>query len=317
LDSLLARFAESSFWMARYMERVENLARILDVNETYAQNSEGVKEWLPIVQLYADAESFFTKHERATADAVLDFYVLDWANPGSIVAAVRMARENARSLRHLISTETWLHLNVFHNRVQQLGPADLALSNLSRVCARIKEECQLHTGIIEGTGYRSQGWYAYQIGKYVERMDQTTRLLDINYQRLLPTVADGDSSIDASQWNALLRSVADYHAFRRVHPRGMHPAKVADFLLFDRAFPRSVASCVREVDEMIRGLAEALDQSDPPWATEALSSLRAISAEVTIEDVLGSGLHDFLDQVQQQLIALTDALGDSLFGHRY
>jgi uncharacterized alpha-E superfamily protein len=317
LDSLLARFAESSFWMARYMERAENLARILDVNETYAQNSEGVKEWLPIVQLYADAEGFFTKHEHATADAVLDFYILDRANPGSIVAAVRMARENARSLRHLISTETWMHLNVFYNRMQQLGPADLALSNLSRLCARIKEDCQLHTGIIEGTGYRNQGWYAYQIGKYIERMDQTTRLLDINYHRLLPAVDDGDSLIDASQWNTLLRSVAGYHAFRRVHPRGMQPAKVADFLLFDRAFPRSFALCVREVDEMIWGLAGLLGESDPPWAKGALSRLGAIAAEVTIESVLASGLHDFLDQIQQHLIALTDALGDALFGHRY
>jgi uncharacterized alpha-E superfamily protein len=150
-------------------------------------------------------------------------------------------------------------------------------------------------------------------------MDQTTRLLDINYHRLLPVVDDGDSSIDASQWNALLRSVAGYHAFRRVHPRGMQPAKVADFLLFDRAFPRSVASGVREVDEMIWGLAGLLGESDPPWATGALSSLRAIGAEVevTIHDVLASDLHDFLDQVQQHLIALTDALGDALFGHRY
>ena len=235
MDSLLARFAESSFWMARYMERAENLARILDVNETFAQNSEGVKEWLPIVQLYSDAERFFDTHEAATADAVLHFYVLDRSNPTSIAATVQMARENARSLRHVISTETWTHLNVFYNRLLELRQADLELSNLSRVCARIKEDCQLHTGIMEGTGYRTQSWYAYQIGKQIERMDQATRLLDINYHRLLPAVDEAGSPIDASQWNALLRSVAGYHAFRRVHPRGMQPAKVAEFLLFDLA----------------------------------------------------------------------------------
>ena len=136
MDSLLARFAENSFWMARQMERAENLARILDVNETFAQNGEGVKEWLPIVQLHSDAERFF-----------------------------------ARTLRHLISTETWTHLNVFYNRLQKLTLDDLALSNLTRVCAGIKEDCQLHTGIMEGTGYRTQSWYAYQIGKQIERMD--------------------------------------------------------------------------------------------------------------------------------------------------
>ena len=117
---LLARFAENSFWMARYMERAENLARTIDVNETFAQNSEGVNEWLPIVHLYADADRFFAIHSEATADAVLHFYLLDRDNPNSLVSAVYTARENARSLRHLISTETWSHLNVFYNRLLEL-----------------------------------------------------------------------------------------------------------------------------------------------------------------------------------------------------
>ena len=317
MDSLLARFAENSFWMARYMERVENLARILDVNETFAQNSDGVKEWLPIVQLYDDAERFFEDHEAATADAVLHFYVLDRGNPTSIAATVQMARENARSLRHVISTETWTHLNVFYNRLLELRQADLELSNLSRVCARIKEDCQLHTGIMEGTGYRTQSWYAYQIGKQIERMDQATRLLDINYHRLLPAVDEAGSPIDASQWNALLRSVAGYHAFRRVHPRGMQPAKVAEFLLFDLAFPRSVALCIRAIDELALAFAARIGQDDPPWAMGALATLRAVARDTTIEDVMATGLHEFLDQIQRHLIVFTDELGDGLFGHRY
>lgn len=317
MDSLLARFAENSFWMARYMERVENLARILDVNETFAQNNEGVKEWLPIVQLYSDAERFFEDHEAATADAVLHFYVLDRDNPTSIAATVQMARENARSLRHVISTESWAHINVFYNRLLTLRQADLELSNLSRVCARIKEDCQLHTGIMEGTGYRTQSWYAYQIGKQIERMDQATRLLDINYHRLLPAVDEAGSPIDASQWNALLRSVAGYHAFRRVHPRGMQPAKVAEFLLFDLAFPRSVGLCIRAIDELAQAFAARIGQDDPPWALGALSTLRDVARDTTIEDVMATGLHEFLDQIQRHLIVFTDELGDGLFGHRY
>ena len=276
-----------------------------------------MKEWLPIVQLYSDAERFFSIHEEATADLVLHFYVLDRSNPTSIAATVQMARENARSLRHLISTETWSHLNVFHNRLQKLAPDDLALSNLSRVCATIKEDCQLHSGIIEGTGYRNQGWYAYQIGKQIERADQTTRLLDINYHRLLPEVDEAGSPLDDSQWNALLRSVAGYHAFRRVNPRGMQPAKVAEFLLFDFAFPRSVALCIRELAELVEELAALLGASDPPMPTETLRTLRRIGSETGIDDVLASGLHEFLDQIQRRLITLTDELGDAWFGQRY
>lgn len=317
MDSLLARFAENSFWMARYMERAENLARILDVNETFAQNGEGVKEWLPIVQLYDDSERFFSGHEEATADAVLHFYVLDRANPTSITATVAAARENARTLRHLISTESWTHLNVFYNRLQKLTLDDLALSNLSRVCAGLKEDCQLHTGIIEGTGYRSQSWYAYQIGKQIERMDQTTRLLDINYHRLLAAVDESGSPLDASQWNALLRSAAGYHAFRRIHPRGMQPAKVAEFLLFDLAFPRSVALCARELDGLIAALAALIGETETPMPTGTLETLRRIGRESSIEAVLEGGLHEYLDQLQRHLTALTDELGGAIFGHHH
>jgi uncharacterized alpha-E superfamily protein len=316
LPSLLARFAENNFWLARYMERAENLARILDVNETFAQDSRGAEDWLPIVQLHTDAERFFAAHDAATAEAVIHFYVLDRANPTSIIAAVRMARENARSLRHLISTEMWRHLNVFYNRLVALGPADLALSNLSHLCATIKEDCQLHAGIVEGTYYRDQGWYFYHLGKYLERADQTTRLLDINYHRLMPAPGDAATQVDASQWNAVLRSAAGYHAFRRAYPSGMEPAKVAGFLLFDPGFPRSVAVCVREMDELFRGLIPLLDLADTPARLGALEGLRRAAAGTDVNQVLTTGLHEFLDQLQLQLIALTNDLGSTFFGHR-
>jgi uncharacterized alpha-E superfamily protein len=316
LLDLLARFAENSYWMARYMERAENLARTIDVNETFAQNSEGVNEWLPIVQLYADSDRFFEHHGEATADAVLYFYILDRENPNSVLSTVFIARENARSLRHLISTETWQQLNVFYNRLLKLQPRDLALSQLSRLCLSIKEDCQLHTGIIEGTGFRDQAWYIYQIGKYLERMDQTTRLLDINYHRLLPSLQQVGTEIDASRWNAVLRSVAGYHAFRRVHPRGMSPSTVADFLLFDPSFQRSVAVCIEIVDEMFTRLS-SLVASDIGHAGESLATLRTIGKETSIEQVIVTGLHEFLDHLQQHIISLNDELGDSLFGHRY
>jgi uncharacterized alpha-E superfamily protein len=315
LPSLLARFAENSFWLARYMERAENLARILDVNETFAQDGQGPEDWLPIVHLHDDGERFFATHKTATAEAVIRFYVLDRANPSSIIAAVRMARENARALRHLISTEMWRHLNVFYNRLVALGPADLTLSNLSSLCVTIKEDCQLHAGIVEGTYYRDQGWYFYQLGKYLERTDQTTRLLDINYHRLMPSPDQADTQVDAGQWNAVLRSAAGYHAFRRAYPSGMEPAKVADFLLFDRGFPRSVAVCVREMDELFGGLTSLPDLAGAPVRMGALEALRRASEASDVNQVLTTGLHEFLDQLQLQLIGLTNDLRSTFFGH--
>ena len=317
MANLLARFAENTFWMARYVERADNLARILDITNTFAQNDRGEHEWLPIVQLYRDDELFFEHHDEATADAVLPFYLLNRKNPTSLVATVHAARENARSLRHLISTETWTQLNMFHNRLQALRPRDLTLTKLSSLCAEIKEACQLHTGIIEGTGYRDQSWYVYQIGKYLERADQTTRLLDINYHRLLPSPTDVGTQIDASRWNALLRSVAGYHAFRRAHPRGMEPATVAGFLLSDGSFQRSVAMCIYQVEDLLKGLSSLVEMNDVVLPQARIAALRVTVSEVDIGDVIMVGLHQFLDRVQQDLITLTDELGDLLFGYRY
>ncbi len=311
---LLARFAENCFWMARYMERAENLARILDVNETFARDQLGAQDWLPIVQINADGERFFARHDAATVEAVIDFYMLDRNNPNSIVAAVGAARENARSLRHVISTEMWAHLNVFHGRLAALTPADLALSELSRLCAMIKENCQTHAGITEGTFYRDEGWYFYEIGKQIERADQTTRLLDIKYHRLLPSPGDVGNEVDAGQWNALLRSVAGYHAFRRIHPRGMNPAIVAGFLLFSTAFPRSVAVCAGRVDALLMALETDYGLGGTPAATEALDALCKVLRGGDIERVIADGLHEFLDRTQMRLNTLTDALRVSFFG---
>ena len=313
MSSLLARFAENNFWMARYVERAENLARILDVNETFARDSHGAQDWLPIVQLQADESRFFAVHDRATARSVVQFYVVDRDNPTSIISAVGMARENARTLRHLISTEMWRHLNVFYNRLCELAPENLTLAELANLCATVKESCQTHTGITEGTFYRDQDWYFYQLGKFIERADQTTRLLDIKYHRLLPSVEDVGSPVDIGQWNALLRSVAGYHAFRRVHPRGMRPANVAGFLLFNPNFPRSAMICVRQLDAILREFEIRFGLR--VTATGSVAELFTALEARDIDDVMREGLHDFLDWIQLRLIALTNEMGATLFGH--
>ena len=316
MSNILARHAESAFWMARYMERAENLARILDVNETFARDSTGAPDWLPIVQLQADDEIFFETHPEATAEAVVGFYVLDRDNANSIASSVYMARENARALRHLLSTEMWTHLNVFHNRLDALTAADIALPKLSSLCSTIKLDCQLHTGITEGTLHRDEHWYFYQIGKYLERADQTTRLLDIKYHTLLPSPDAVGTPVDVSQWNALLRSVAAYHAFRRIHPYGMQPSAVAGFLLFNPDFPRSVQVCLGQVHELVIGLGPVLGVRIPPSLMTAVENLHAIAASGTIERVLVRGLHEHLDDVQLLIIDVAAALGRTFFGHR-
>ena len=314
-DVLLARYADCIFWLARYVERAENLARILDVNETFSRDSRGGQNWRSIVQLNSDEERFFAGHDAAAAHNVVNFYVVDGDNPTSIVSTIRYARENARTLRPLISTEMWVQLNVFYNRLTELRIEDLAPGNLAALFAMIKEACQTHTGITEGTFFRDQGWYFYQIGRYIERADQTTRLLDIKYHLLLPSPSDVGSPVDVSQWNALLRSAAGYHAYRRLHAASTTPARVAGFMLLNNAFPRSVHHCVREVGRLLGEVKSHHGLRNGNDAAEELDRLQAVLGTFEIAAILRSGLHEFLDSIQRQLMAVTRELSIAFFGY--
>ncbi len=314
---LLARFAENIFWLARYVERVENLARVLDVNESFARDSRGAHNWLPVLQMNSDEERFRAKKIRPTPSAVLNFYMIDRDNPTSIVSTLSMARENARSIRHLISTEMWTQLNMFHGRVARWKRRDLALRRVSGLCDGIKQSCQAHTGITEGTLYHDEAHSFYAIGKHIERADQTTRLLDIKYRYLLESGGAAGSPEDASQWNTLLRSVAGYHAFRRVHKHGFDPDAIAAFLVFQTRFPRSLAYCVDEIRNAFRRLGGRQGLKETAQLKAGLEELRRLSRR---RGNLPRGadpatLHEFADRVQIELSSLTAEVGKLYFGH--
>jgi uncharacterized alpha-E superfamily protein len=311
---LLARSAKNLFWLARYIERAENLTRILDVNATFSRDSRGARDWSPVLQLNADESRFFERHAVASADAVLRFYVIDRENPTSIVSAIGNARANARALRPLISREMWSQLNVFHNWMIALDAKALAPGHLPRLLGEIKEACQTHTGITEGTFYRDQGWYIYWLGRYLERADQTTRLLDIKCQILLPQSSDVGSSNDLGQWNVLLRSAAGYHPYRRVQPDGVTPAGVASFLLQNPSFPRSVLLCASEAARLLGELRSRYGLQGGSGAVEELAALCATLSSPTIDEILDQGLHEFLDLVQRQLVSVTNDLSGAFFG---
>jgi uncharacterized alpha-E superfamily protein len=314
-EVLLARYADCIFWLARYVERAENLARILDVNDTFSRDRTGAREWLPILQLFAHERAFFERYPAATQAAVLRFEIIDRENPMSLVNAIRAARENARTLRPLVSTEMWVQLNVFHNWLSSLDASELSGGRLAHLLSRVKEACQTHTGITEGTFFRDQGWYFYQLGRYMERADQTTRLLDIKYHLLLPSVDAVGSPVDVSQWNALLRSAAGYHAYRRLHSREMTPAAVAGFLILNRRFPRSVYLCVRETEMLLSEAKARYNLRGANLASEELDGLRGQLSALTIEAILAQGLHEFLDMIQIRLIAITRDISLSFFGY--
>jgi len=313
LNNLLSRHAESIFWLARQVERSNSTARILDINESFSRNARGEHDWESVLRLYGDEQKFKATGRRPTADAVIHFYILDDHNPNSVLSSIRMARENARALRPLISTEMWVQLNGFHNRLSRLRKPELRVENLNRLCSYIKEACQTHSGITAETLYRDESWYFHQVGRAIERADQTTRLVDVKYQVLLPQASDVGSPIDEAQWNTVLRSAAGFHAFRRRHPQNMSPSMVVDFLVLDRRLPRSVAASVLVANEHLHELRLKHGHTAKRSASNLLRHLAAALAEETADDLIARGLHEALDGIQAELAAVTDALGREFF----
>ena len=318
MSALLSRYAESSYWLARYFERASSLARIFEVQTSFSRGRADDQDWAWIIALYSDDENFYERHEAATASTVTNYYVSDLQNPSSVLSSVRAARENARALRPLISTEMWTQANGFYNRLLALGASDFAEMRLSRTCDMIKHGCYDQIGVAESTLYRDESWSFFRMGLLSERADQISRLLDVRFARRATMGEDGevhDLMTDFSYWTILLRSAAAYHAYRRVEPTGTDPDAIARFLIFDARFPRSVAFCIGEIQRCLYTLRSAFMLRGANSALEHMEIMIEGLETASHDDRLVERLHEFNDWVQGQLIALTSELGQSFFGH--
>ncbi len=310
-SNLLSRFAANTYWLGRYLERAENLARILDTNETYARDTSGGANWQRVLDLYSDSARFHDSYDTPDAESVLNFYILDGDNPTSIISAVSRARENARAVRHLISTEMWVQLNAFHYRLSHLTRRDIWLTNIAQACAGIRLDCQTFEGVAEGTFFRGETWCFYQLGKYIERADQTTRVLDMGYDQLHGE--DGDA-VAAVNRDVLLRSVSGYHAFRSRYPSATTPQDIAIFMLYDEQFPRAVTLCVNYVTARLQDLEKRHGGIREIDLEKSRKSLVFCLETGLGHRVTSRRLHKFLDDLQIALGQVSDAVGKAYFG---
>jgi len=300
---LLARFAENAFWLGRYMERIEGLSRLLMVTESFAADQDSGDAWAPILDVFSDTEAFAKRGRPLTALNVAKFYLTDAANANSVISASHMAKENARSLRHLLSTESWRHVSVFHSGNLALQKRRFALSKLSEICAGIRESCFTFRGVIEATCYRDEVWRFNRLGAALERADQVTRLIDIKYFRFDRDDDHEAAPPDVAWWNTLLRSASGYHAFQRRYSFNADPADAAKFLLCDAHLPLSVTNAAEAAIYQLERLDtdfSAAPGADIKRASAALRErLKSPPARLS-----GRSLHRYLDQIQQEIIAL-------------
>jgi uncharacterized alpha-E superfamily protein len=313
---LLSRHAECAFWLARYLERAESLARILEVHTSFRRGQAGGTNWGWIVALYGDEEHFYKRFPDPSAANVIRYYATDLENPSSLLANVRAARENARALRALIPTEMWTQINDFYSRLLTFSENDFSETRLSRSCDVIKRGCYGGIGVAESTFYRDEIWPFFYLGLIVERADQTSRLLDLQFARQSDGAPKAPSETQSSLWSALLRSASAYHAFRRVHTSGFDPQTVARFLIFDTRLPRSIAFCAGEIQRTIAQLRGEFHLRRAQRPLEHVASFFDALREWTRNDSLLAHLHEFNDWIQSELIVLTAELGVAFFGHQ-
>lgn len=292
---MLSRCAEDLYWMARYMERAENLARVLDVSNRMAllAQPEGGDSllWEPALQIGPDPSAFYQVHDVASPSNVISYMALDRGNPSSIYSCVKAARENARTERSSISSEMWESLNQTWLEIQSLDLAGLEAWGPRKFFDWIKERSHLFRGVILGTLLQDDGFQFIRLGTFLERADNTARILDVKYHVLLPRPQDVGGAVDYYQWGALLRSVGAFSAYRRIYRDAITPPRVAALLTLNADMPRSLSACYEMLVPTLGSLVGPRRLDCGRLAAEIHAGLRF----GRIEQIFQSGLHEFLE----------------------
>ena len=313
---MLSRVAESIYWMSRYIERTENVARFVDVNlQLLLDQPEGIQaQWDPLVATTGDDELFKEKYGEPTHETVIKFLTFDSENPNSIISCLQSARENARSIRENISSEMWEQINDTYLMVTET-PEEWVMTEPHQFFTDIKVASQLFIGQTDNIMSHSEGWHFCRLGRLIERADKTSRIVDVKYFILLPSVVDLNTSIDDIQWGALLHSASAFEMYRRTHGL-ISPDNVVHFLLLDRDFPRSILYCLTKAEESLHAISGTPLETFSNPAEQGLGQLQSEFAYAQVEQILNSGLHEFLDTFQTKLNLVGEDIYKTFFALR-
>jgi uncharacterized alpha-E superfamily protein len=306
---MLSRVADSIYWLNRYIERAENVARFIDVNLNLMLDlPPGVsQQWQPLISITGDVELFQNRYGEANSSNVIQFLTFNADYPNSIITCLQRARENARSIREIISSEMWEEVNSFYLMVQEMSSGK-PLAELPQFFNRVKMASHRFAGVMDATMTHNEGWHFGQMGRLLERADKTTRILDVKYFLLLPSAEWVGTSLDQIQWISLLKSASAYEMYRKCQRR-ITPSYVAQFLILDRQFPRSIYFCLRQAEGCLH---EITNTPNGNWCNEAEKSLGKLCSQLgylTIEEVIQLGLHEFLDTMQREI----DRVGNEIY----
>lgn len=311
---MLSRTADHLFWMARYIERAENTARVLDVAYRSALlpdegDSAERQLWHEPLDITGSTADYLTRYPLVEKHAVTRYITLDPGNPSSIHSCLMLARENARSVRGAITSEMWESINLTwleFSRLKQSPPHDCETCLFDWV----RERSHLFRGVTLGTILKDDALRFIRLGTFVERADNTARILDVKY-RLLQPQTERDGQADYYQWSALLRSVSAFEAYRKIYRDIIRPDRVAELLILRADMPRSLHACLNEIEAELDNIHASETES-----RRRAGALHAALHYERIEDVLSMGLRDYLTHFLDRTQRLGDAIRNDFLARR-
>lgn len=315
---MLSRTAESLYWLARYMERAETMARLLEVGYRMAMMpsaADGYRnEWSSLISAAGAAEGFSAKFgEDVRQRNVETWLFFDRENPSSVVSCIERARFNGRAVRTALTTEMWDALNGAYLELAAIEREPRLDALLPKLCDWTKRQGALLRGATETSHLQNDGYDFLNLGYYLERGDNTARLLDVKYYVLLPTTDMVGGGVDTYQWTTLLRSLSAFRAFHWAYGGEYTPRKIAHFLILNPACPRSLLHCADKANFHLDRLSRAYGKRTP--AHDLVREILSELAEADIQDIITEGLHEFLTRFVNRNAALGQSVADGyLFG---
>jgi uncharacterized alpha-E superfamily protein len=291
---MLGKTAGGLFWMFRYLERAENTARLLEAGWRMAltRSANGSNEWESIISTAGMAQGYAEKYDSYTSANVVNYMLRDRDNPSSVMTTIDQARSNARTVRTALSSEVWEATNECWMALKVELARPVSERNLHDVLATIRYRTSVVRGALHGTMLRNDIFSFARLGTFIERADNTARILDVKYYVLLPSAAFVGTNIDNAQWEVILRSVSAERSYRWLNAGETTPLGIAEFLILDGRMPRSLAFCQSQVDEHLRQLEK--EYGARQGSQELSEEIRRRLSDSTITSIFQDGLHEFL-----------------------
>ncbi|MFB9911044.1 alpha-E domain-containing protein [Rhizobium paknamense] len=311
---MLGRTANGLYWMFRYIERAENIARLVDAGLRVSLTRSGAtdEDWNGVLQSADVLDIYLANNSKVTAADAIDFLIRDKNNASSVMSCVDSARNNARMVRTALTRETWEATNECWIELKQILSRRLKSADLPEVIDTIKRRAGLIRGAFHGSMLRNEIYNFARIGTFIERADNTSRILDVKYYVLLPAVTQVGSSLDNMQWESILRSVSAHRSYRWTYDGEYRPANIADFLILNGQMPRSLVYSYEKIVSNLGYIGKEYGQRLS--AHETADSIRHSLLTTTIGTIMDQGLHEFLDN----FIARNNRLGQEITeGYRF